>query len=123
MKDPNIDCQKYLHCMLECHCSIDCEQYEPCDNVGKALKEMREKAAENKTGPADPLDIQVGGDHYKNFAIQPIEYTMRNGLSFCQGCVIKRITRFDQPTGKGIEDLEKAKHEIDMIIKFFKEST
>jgi hypothetical protein len=105
-KEDGKDCEKYLKCLLRVPCAT-CDDYDPCDNAKLV----------------DPLDIQVGGDHYKNFPIQPIEYTMRNRLSFCQGCVIKRITRFDQPTGKGLEDLEKAKHEIDMIIKFFKESS
>lgn len=68
----------------------------------------------------DPLNIQVGSNHYKTFEIQPIEYTMANKLNFLQGCVIKRITRYDQPTGKGIEDLEKIKHEVDLLINFIR---
>ena len=69
----------------------------------------------------NPLDIQVGGDHYKNFKIQPVEYTMANNLNFLQGTIVKRITRYNQPTGKGIQDLEKIKHECDLLIKFMKD--
>ena len=29
----------------------------------------------------DPLKVQVGGDHYKGFKIQPVEYTMANDLN------------------------------------------
>ncbi len=32
---------------------------------------------------------QVGGDHYKRMAIQPVEYIHRNGLGFIQGCVVR----------------------------------
>lgn len=64
----------------------------------------------------NPLDIQIGGDHYKNFAIQPIEYIHQNDIDFIVGCVIKRIARYNQPTGKGIEDLNKVIHELEILI-------
>lgn len=63
------------------------------------------------------LDIQIGGDHYKNTAIQPVEYILKNGLGFLEGCVVKRVTRYDQPTGKGRQDLEKAIHELQLLIE------
>lgn len=63
------------------------------------------------------LDVQVGGDHYKGMAIQPVEFTMRNKLNFLQGCVIKRICRYNRPGGRGKVDLEKIKHEIDLIME------
>lgn len=62
------------------------------------------------------LDTQVGGDHYKHLAIQPMEYSMKNGLDACQHTAIKYITRFREKGG--IADLEKAKHCIDMLIEF-----
>jgi hypothetical protein len=62
------------------------------------------------------LDTQVGGAHYKGMKIQPMEYSMANGLDACQHTAIKYISRF---RGKGgIQDLEKAKHCIDMLIEF-----
>lgn len=65
----------------------------------------------------DSLKVQVGGSHYKGFVIQPVEFIEKNGLSFLEGCIIKRICRH---AGKnGIEDLEKAKHEIDMLIDLY----
>jgi len=63
------------------------------------------------------LDEQVGGDHYKDFKIQPVEFVMKNNLNFLQGCIIKRIVRYNQPSGKGLQDLEKIKHEIDLLIQ------
>ena len=62
------------------------------------------------------LDIQVGGNHYKNFAIQPTTFIHKNKLGFIVGCVIKRLCRYDKK-GTPLEDLEKAKHEIDMLIQ------
>jgi len=60
------------------------------------------------------FDIQVGGDHYKTMAVQPIEYIMANNLGFCEGNVVKYITRY--ATKNGREDLEKVKHYVDLLI-------
>lgn len=62
------------------------------------------------------LDVQVGGGHYKDLAIQPMEYSMKNKLDACQHTAIKYITRFREKGG--VQDLEKAKHCIDMLIEF-----
>lgn len=62
------------------------------------------------------LDTQVGGDHYKSMPIQPMEYSMANKLDACQHTIIKYVTRFRQKGG--IQDLEKARHVIDMLIEF-----
>lgn len=63
----------------------------------------------------DALTRQEGGNHYKDCAIQPIEYITRNNLSFAQGNVVKYITRYKHKNGK--EDLLKAKHYIDLMIE------
>lgn len=60
------------------------------------------------------LDVQVGGQHYKGRAIQPVEYIAANGLNFLEGCIIKRITRWADKAG--VEDLQKIKHEVDLLI-------
>ena len=57
---------------------------------------------------------QVGGTHYEKMAIQPIEFINANNLSYTQGNVIKYVCRYHDKNG--IEDLEKAKHYIDMMI-------
>lgn len=62
------------------------------------------------------LDTQIGGDHYKDMPIQPMEFSMANGLDACQHTIIKYVTRFRDKGG--VQDLEKAKHVIDMLIEF-----
>ena len=69
---------------------------------------------------ATPLSTQIGGDHYTKLAIQPMRYSMENGLDPLQHTIIKYVTRFRDKAG--IEDLEKAKHCIDMLIEYEKES-
>ena len=61
-------------------------------------------------------EIQVGGNHYKDLKIQPIEYIHANGLNFLEGNVVKYITRHRKKNGK--QDLVKAKHCIDLLIEF-----
>ena len=61
------------------------------------------------------LDKQIGGDPYKGFKIQPVEFTVKNNLSFLQGCIIKRICRYKAKNGR--QDLEKIKHEVDLLIE------
>ena len=55
------------------------------------------------------LDIQIGGDHYKKYKIQPIEYIQQNNIPFIEGCVIKYVTRWRDKNG--IKDLDKAIHQ------------
>lgn len=60
-------------------------------------------------------DTQIGGQHYKDMAIQPVEYIHRNGLGFCEGSVIKYVSRWRAKGG--VEDLKKARHFIDLLIE------
>lgn len=69
----------------------------------------------------NPLDVQVAGGHYKNKKIQPVEYIHANNLGFLEGCIVKRITRWrDKPAKERFEDLEKIKHEVDLLIEMEK---
>jgi len=63
-----------------------------------------------------PLTTQVAGSHYKTMKIQPMEYSMANGLDACQHTAIKYVSRFRSKGG--IEDLRKAIHVIEMLIEF-----
>lgn len=63
------------------------------------------------------LDIQVGGSHYKDVPIQPIQYIEANNIKFLEGCVIKRVTRHNKSTGKGRQDIEKAIHELQLLLE------
>ena len=60
------------------------------------------------------LKNQVGGEHYKDCAIQPIEFIYFNNIPFLEANVIKYIVRWKEKNG--VQDLEKAKHYIDLLI-------
>jgi len=61
------------------------------------------------------LDKQVGGDHYKDLKIQPVQYIHANNMPYLEGNVVKYITRWRNKNG--LADLEKAKHYIELIIQ------
>ncbi len=57
---------------------------------------------------------QVGGSHYKDMEIQPIDFITKNNLSYIQGNVIKYVCRYKDKNG--VEDLEKAMHYLEILI-------
>ena len=58
---------------------------------------------------------QVGGSHYKDMPIQPVEYAQRNNLNFIEGCVIKYVSR--HRSKNGAEDIEKAIHFLNLLLE------
>ena len=61
------------------------------------------------------LNVQVGGEHYKNLAIQPVEYIHANNLSFLEGNVVKYITR--HKTKNKAQDIRKVIHYAQLILQ------
>jgi hypothetical protein len=61
------------------------------------------------------LSVQEGGNHYKDLAIQPVEFIHKNGIGYIEGCAIKYLVRWRKKGG--IEDLKKARHFINILIE------
>ena len=61
------------------------------------------------------VESQVGGDHYKGMKIQPIQYILANNMGFCEGAIIKYISRY-KANGAHIDDLKKIKQFCDFLI-------
>ena len=79
----------------------------------KAIIRNKKGTLKAHRGHLKATDRQVGGKHYKNFKIQPIEFITANNLNFIQGCVIKYICRFDKKNGN--EDLDKVIHYCELL--------
>mgnify|MGYP003638102169 CR=1 FL=1 len=62
-----------------------------------------------------PSDKQIGGSHYKDCVIQPVDYIVKNNLDFLEGNVVKYITR--HKTKNGIEDIKKVIHYAELILE------
>tara|TARA_R100000005_G_scaffold95744_2_gene78526 strand:- start:1042 stop:1323 length:282 start_codon:yes stop_codon:yes gene_type:complete len=75
--------------------------------IKRRQKELEEKEATSK---------QVGGDHYKDCNIQPVEYIHSNGLDFFEGNIVKYITRH-RKKGSGSQDIKKVIHYAELILE------
>ena len=91
------------------------EQY-----MARKLKQDKEEYQERMKGTHEyeygkATDKQVGGSHYKDCAIQPVDYIVENNLDFLEGNVVKYITR--HRTKGGIEDIKKVIHYAELILE------
>lgn len=68
-----------------------------------------------KPAKTNPLATQVGGGHYKDMVIQPVEFIHANDLGYFEGNVVKYVSRWRKKNG--VADLEKARHYIDLLIE------
>ena len=59
---------------------------------------------------------QVGGSHYENMAIQPIEIIKANGLNYFEGNALKYLLRY-KVKGNPLEDLRKLRSYVDEMIE------
>lgn len=59
-------------------------------------------------GEAGALSLQVGGNHYKDLPLQPIEHATRQEMDPCTYSMFKYLVRWRSKDGK--KDLGKAEH-------------
>ena len=83
---------------------VDCVRSKECTSD-------RGMAVSGDTGNA--WDKQVGGEHYKQYAIQPAQFALANGLDYAQSNAIKYIVRHKDKNG--VQDLDKAIHYIELL--------
>lgn len=61
------------------------------------------------------LKTQIGGSHYKDLAMQPIELITSLKCSFIQGCIIKYISRYKHKNGA--QDIKKCIHYAQLALE------
>lgn len=88
------------------------------DNYGSTTNGWGVDKFEAIKQEATVLGTQVGGSHYTDCAIQPIEYIWANKLGFSEGNIVKYVTRYKAKGG--IKDLEKAHHHLALLIERMK---
>jgi hypothetical protein len=104
-----------------------CYEYVPVVNDVDPVDDSRPGKIYRRTGVAEgatvgcSLDTQVGGSHYKDMVIQPAEYCEYNNIPALESAVIKYVSRHQSKNG--VQDLEKAKDLINMIIEMRYEPT
>ena len=73
-----------------------------------ALEEIKKKHDEKVAKKAED-------GHYHKLKIEPIEYILANDLGFCEGNIVKYISRY-KDKGKPLDDLRKIKVYVDYLI-------
>mgnify|MGYP001068898275 CR=1 FL=1 len=58
---------------------------------------------------------QVGGTHYSDLTIEPIQFIEANGLGYCEGNIIKYISRWKNKNG--VEDIRKAAWYVNRLLQ------
>lgn len=83
--------------------------------------EMEYPASTPVVEPKAAYDKQVGGDHYKQFRIQPAHYCYVNKLNNLESEVISYVSRarfkWADNKDKQIEDYKKAIHTIELLME------
>ena len=77
-----------------------------------------QKAGKETTGDGERMsakDTQIGGNHYKDYAIQPADFIHDNQIPWLDANIIKYVVRHRKKNG--LEDLKKARHYLDMLIE------
>ena len=69
------------------------------------------------------LARQIGGNHYKDWPIQVVEFWMANWrhIPATEGAIVKYVCRWR--TKGGIQDLKKARHLLDLLIEHEEEKS
>lgn len=59
--------------------------------------------------------IQIGGTHYKDFAIEPVNYITKNELDWYTGNIVKYASRYKLKGGA--DDIKKVIHYALMLLE------
>lgn len=90
----------------ECLSTSHCEKFGPVCKTPTVTFRVTDTSA---------LDKQVSGNHYKDKGIQPIVYIHANNLGFCEGNVVKYVTRHKEKNGAA--DIRKAIHYLELLLE------
>jgi len=82
--------------------------------VAHVFKDNR-KIRQMKESNMSALNEQIAGTHYKDMAIQPIEFCQRNRLGYAESLAIKYLCRHGKKNGR--QDLQKAIHCIQLLME------
>jgi len=69
-----------------------------------------------KNNMSEPFKKQVGGDHYKGFAIEPIRFCQKNGLGAAESSIVKYACRWKRKHTGNLDDLRKIIHYAELLI-------
>jgi hypothetical protein len=83
------------------------------------LKSSKSEAQSLRNMGRHDLIDSVTPEHYSG-GIEPVKYILSHGMGFAEGCVVKYVTRYKHK-GQAIEDLNKARHYLDILLQELEE--
>lgn len=86
----------------------------------KAFRPIDYYAGKAMTPTTKALDHQEGGNHYKKWPMQPIQFSMLNHYDPCAHDILKYVVRYKDKGG--LTDLRKALHYIDLRYQLLQQS-
>jgi hypothetical protein len=92
--------------------------YDKWKNGVKVMGSGADKEWENPIDlvvDAGALAKQIGGNHYAEMKIQPVEFITANELGFLEGNIVKYVCRHHAKNGA--EDIKKAIHYCEMLLQ------
>jgi hypothetical protein len=85
------------------------------DERNQTIRQQLQEAKAKVTGRYDLFPIDETPDHYAK-GIEPVKFIQSHDMSFCAGNVVKYVCRYKHK-GTPLEDLNKARHYIDLMLK------
>ena len=64
---------------------------------------------------SEAFNKQIGGSHYKGFAIEPIRFCQKNGLGAAESSIVKYACRWKRKH-HNLDDLRKIIHYAELLI-------
>ena len=101
-----------------CYAVKNCAIYDEAVSGGLIVEQLTAEETpiiEQPAGRASSVPDTSEQSHYTSCAIQPIDFIVANNMDFLEGNVIKYVARYKNKNG--LEDLAKARHYLDMLIK------
>ena len=103
------------------YCPADCDEPLHLQQPRPKQELLNGKLKEYQFGEnMSALTKQINGNHYKDKAIQPIQYILANNLGYCEANVVKYVSRWKDKNG--LQDLYKAKHYLELLIELEKKN-
>ena len=102
--------------MTACHARRYSDQMS-CGACGLVwdVSDPEPPACNRPEAPPSPLDVQVGGLHYKGLGIPSVEFVAKNGWDFVAGSALKCLSRYR--IKNGVQDLETARDFVQLWLQ------
>lgn len=94
---------------------VEFDKVQPEMTFAEYMEAQENPKLAKKKPKLSSLKEQIGGSHYKEMAMQPVEFCQSNGLGYCESLVIRYVCRHRRKNGA--EDIRKAIHSLQLLLQ------